>query len=358
MSGHIGVAILGTGRISDLHALEYLNNPKARIVALCDSCLDLAQERADAWQLADVVISDDYKEILARSDVDIVEILLPHHLHLPVALDAIAAGKAVSLQKPMGRNLEEADQIVAAAAAADKPFKVFENFVFHPPVQKAKQLIREGAIGEPLSIRIKSNPGKSQTAWKVPQAALAWRQKREQAGGGPLVFDDGHHKFALAWHFMGNPSRVHAFISWTTVSEQEILDAPAIVSFCFPNNRIGNLEVVYSPDLEIITHYYAQDDSIEITGTSGVLWINCGHGRIGDSPPLTLYRDRQVTNYHDMNVGWEQSFILSTRHYLDALINKRDPYLTAEQGREVLRFTLAAQESARTGNAVELEQGA
>ena len=73
MSGHIGVAILGTGRISDLHALEYLNNPKARIVALCDNCLDLAQERADAWQLADVVISDDYKEILARPDVDLVE---------------------------------------------------------------------------------------------------------------------------------------------------------------------------------------------------------------------------------------------------------------------------------------------
>ena len=148
---------------------------------------------------------------------------------------------------------------------------------------------------------------------------------------------------------MGNPSQVHAYIYRTRVSEQEVLDAPAIVSFCFPNERIGNLEVVYSPELEITTRYYAQDDRVEITGTSGVIWINCGHGRIGDPPPLALYRDGQITDYRDMNVGWEQSFILSTRHYLDALLNGNEPCLTAEQGREVLRFTLAAEESARTG---------
>ena len=354
MSHHIGVAILGTGRISDMHALEYLNNPKARIVALCDQRVELARQRAAAWRLEDVVISDDYEEILTRADVDLVEILLPHDLHLPVALAAIAAGKAVSVQKPLGRTLEEADQLVAAAATAPKPFKLFENFVFHPPVRKAARLIKEGAIGEPLSIRIKSNPGRSRTAWKVPRGALAWRQRRDQSGGGPLVFDDGHHKFALAWHFMGNPSRVHAYISSTEVSEREVLDAPAIISFCFPRNRIGNFEVVYSPDLEIVTRHYAQDDRIEITGTAGVIWINCGHGRLGDPPPLMLYRDQQVTTYHDMDTGWEQSFILSTRHYLDVLVNHGEPYLTAEQGREVLRFALAAEESARLGESVEL----
>lgn len=351
----IRVAILGTGRISDLHAAEYLNNPQGQIVALCDNNINLAKERAKAWQLKDVFISDDYKEVLSRSDVDLVEILLPHHLHLPVVLDAIAADKAVSLQKPVGINLQEADQIVAAAAAANKPVKVFENFLFHPPVRKAKQLIEEGAIGEPLSIRIKSNPGKSKTAWQVPAGAQKWRQQRNQSGGGPLVFDDGHHKFALAWHFMGNPSQVHAYIFQTVVSKEEVLDAPAIVSFCFPNNRVGNLEVVYSPDLEITTRHYAQDDRIEITGKSGVIWINCGHGRIGDPPPLALYRDGQITTYHNMNIGWEQSFILSTRHYLDALINGKEPVLTPQQAREVLRFTLAAEESAQSGKSIEIK---
>ena len=354
MTQPIRVAFLGTGRISDLHALEYLKNPKGRIVALCDTSISLARERAKAWQLDDVVISDDYKEILSLPEIDLVEILLPHHLHLPVALDAIAAGKAVSLQKPMTLNMQEANALVAAAADAGKPFKIFENFVFHPPVQKAKRLIAEGAIGEPLSIRIKSNPGKSETAWEVPAGAQEWRQKREQAGGGPLVFDDGHHKFALAWHFMGNPSKVHAYVSRTDVSEEEVFDAPAMISFCFPQNRIGNLEVVYSPRLEIETRYYPQDDRIEITGEEGIIWINCGHGKLGDTPPMILYRDGKITTYDDMNVGWEQSFILSTRHYLDVLTEGGTPFLTAEQGREVLRFALAAEESARLGRSVEI----
>lgn len=348
----VRVAILGTGRISDLHAIEYKQNPKGKIVALCDQNVKQAQSQAEAWGVDDPIISDDYREILARPDVDLVEILLPHHLHLQAALDAIAAGKMVSLQKPMCMNMDEADILVEAAESYDRPFKIFENFIFHPPVLKAKELVDAGAIGDPISIRIKSNPGKSKTAWKVPAAANAWRQMKDMAGGGPLVFDDGHHKFALAWHFMGMPSDVHAFIGQTEVFKGIYLDAPSMVSFRFPGNKIGNLEVVYSPELEIATKHYAQDDRVEITGTQGVLWINCGHGSIGNPAPLIHYREGNVTEYRDIYAGWEQSFVNSTRHYLDAITEGGDPILTARQGRDVLKFALAAEDSARTGQTI------
>lgn len=348
------VAMIGTGRISDLHAIEYINNPKAQIVALCDRDVAAAKQRAADWGVADARISDDYREIFADPNVDLVEILLPHHLHCEVALAAIEAGKAVSLQKPMCLNIEEADKLVAAAETSAAPFKVFENFIFYPPVMKAKALIEEGAIGTPLTIRIKSNPGKSQTAWHVPVAADAWRQEKSTAGGGPLVFDDGHHKFALAWHFMGNPTDVHAFIGETQRPDGFHFDAPAMISFRFPGNRMGNLEVVYSPELEIITRHYAQDDRVEITGTHGVIWINCGHGRLGDPAPLALYRDGQMQSFHNMETGWEASFVHSTRHYINALINGTAPSLTAAEGRQVLKFALAAEESARSGRVVEV----
>ncbi len=351
----IGVGIVGTGRISDLHAIEYRQNHRARIVALCDRDTDLARQRATAWQASDAAITDDLDELLARDNVDLVEILLPHHLHLAAAQRAIEAGKAVSLQKPMCLSMEEADRLVAAADASERPFKVFENFVFYPPVMRARALIEEGAIGTPLSIRIKSNPGTSKTAWDVPQGATAWRQEKKQSGGGPLVFDDGHHKFALAWHFMGNPLEVHAFIGSTEAADGSWLDAQSIISFRFPQNRIGNLEIVYSPELEIATSHYAQDDRVEITGSKGVLWINCGHGRLGDPPPLALYRDGSVTTYDDMATGWEESFVLSTRHYIDCLCDGGAPVLTAREGRQVLRFALAAEESARLGRPVAVE---
>ena len=352
-TGPIGVGIVGTGRISDLHAIEYLANPAARIVALCDSDTALAERRAQAWGLDGVAIDDDIHALLARPEVDLVEILLPHHLHLETALKAIEAGKIVSLQKPMCISLAEADRLVAAAEASDRPFKVFENFLFYPPVVRARELIAEGAIGTPLSIRIKSNPGRSATAWEVPESAIAWRQRPEQSGGGPLVFDDGHHKFALAWHFMGEPEEVHAFIGHTRATDHRArVDAPSMVSFRFPGNRVGNLEIVYSPGLEIATRHYAQDDRVEITGSRGVLWVNGGHGRLGDAPPLALYRDGTLTEFRDVETGWERSFVLSTRHYLEVLTQGGRPVLTAREGRQVLRFALAALESARVGRAV------
>jgi len=351
----IGVGIIGTGQISELHAIEYRQSDKGRIVALCDRNRALAEGRAAAWGLPEVFITEDVDELLARPDVDLVEILVPHHLHLEIALKAIAAGKAVSLQKPMCVSMEEADRLVAAAETSDRPFKIFENFIFHPPVLKVRELVDQGAIGTPLSIRIKSNPGTGRDAWEVPASATAWRQDRERSGGGPLVFDDGHHKFALAWHFMGNPTAVHAFIGHTETGKGVILDAQSIVSFRFPDNRIGNLEVVHSPELEIAGHYYAQDDRVEITGTSGVVWINCGHGKLGDSPPVVLFRDGQLTTYADISSDWAQSFVLSTRNYLDALSNGGSPVLTADEGRQVLKFALAAEDSARTGAAITFE---
>ena len=117
----IGVGIAGTGRISDLHAIEYLANPGARIVALCDRDPTLAKRRAAAWGLDGVAIEEDLDDMLARPEVELVEILLPHHLHLDAAMKAIDAGKIVSLQKPMCVSMTQANRLVAAAEASERP---------------------------------------------------------------------------------------------------------------------------------------------------------------------------------------------------------------------------------------------
>lgn len=346
------VGIIGAGRISDLHALEYLSNSRAEIVAVADAVLENAQRRGQAWGVAPNRIFTDYRDLLVVPEVDLVEILLPHHLHHQATLAAAAAGKHISVQKPMALSLAQADEMIAAARRAGVIFKVFENFIFYPPVQRAKALIDAGEIGDPLSIRIKSNAATSPTEWVVPVAASAWRFDPTQNGGGPLVFDDGHHKFALAWHFLGQAAEVHAWIGATEVAPGAILDSPSIVSWRYPGGQVGSLEVVRSSELVLETQHYAQDDRVEITGTKGVIWITRGHGKMLDVPPVILYRDRQTFTFSDMPVGWEHSFINSTHHFIDAYFAGQPPVLTGEEGREVLRFALAAQESARTGRAV------
>ncbi len=348
------VGFIGTGRISDLHALAYLDDPRAEIAAVCDRSIDLAQERGRAWGLPDARIFSDYGELLALDDIDLVEILLPHHLHYQATLDAAAAGKHVSVQKPMALTVAQASAMIDATRQAGVLFKVYENFIFYPPVQRAKALVDNGEIGDLITIRVKSNSGISPTEWDVPKAALAWRYDPEECGGGPLVFDDGHHKFALAWHFMGMAEQVHAWIGSTEVAPGMVLDAPAIVSWKFANNRYGSLEAVYSPELVLDTRQYAQDDRVELTGTKGVIWVTRGHGKMMDLPPVIMYKDRQTRAFSDMPVGWEHSFINSTRHFIDAYFAGEAPKLTGEEGRDVLRFALAAQESARSGQAVTL----
>ena len=347
---HVG--IIGTGRISDLHAIEYLQSDRAQIVAVCDIDEESARRRAGEWGVPPARVFSNHHDLLALPDLDLVEILLPHHLHHPVALDTLAAGKHVSVQKPMALTLPQADEMIAAAAATEKTLRVYENFIFYPPIVRAKALIDAGEIGDPLTIRIKSNAGFSPTAWHVPLTAWAWRFNPEICGGGPLLFDDGHHKFALAWHFMGLAEEVHAWIGEMELMPGRVLDTPAIVSWKFPANRFGSLEVVYSPQLQIDTRYYAQDDRVEITGTKGVLWINGGHGRLSDSPALVLCRDGKTRTFDDIPTGWEQSFIHATRHLIDALHDGGPPSLTGAEGRTILRSLLAAQHSARTGPSV------
>jgi predicted dehydrogenase len=353
------VGFIGAGRISDLHAIEYLQNPGAELYAVCDINAEIAHQRAAAWGVPKERVFTDYHDLLAIKEIDLVEILTPHHLHRQHTLDAAAASKHISLQKPMAVSLSDADTMIAAAKNAGVIFKVFENFIFYPPVMRAKALIEAGEIGWPLTIRIKSNAANSPNAWDVPRDAWAWRFSPDQCGGGPLVFDDGHHKFSLAWFFMGGiAEEVHAWIGQLPLTWGDapgFLDSPAIVSFKFPNNRVGSMEAVYSPEMIVDTIYYAQDDRIEITGTKGVIWVTRGHGKMMDIPPVIMYKDQKVYMFSDVETDWKYSFINSTRHFIEAYFKGEPPSLTGEQGREILRFALAAQESARTGQSVVLK---
>ena len=111
---------------------------------------------------------------------------------------------------------------------------------------------------------------------------------------------------------------------------------------------------MHSPGLTILTEHYAQDDRVEITGTEGVVLVNQGHGRLADVAPVALLRDGALTEYRDVETGWERSFVHCTRHFIDALRAGEPARLSAVDARAVLRFGIAAEESARQGCAVDV----
>ena len=134
----IRAAIVGCGRISDLHQLGYRDNPDAVLAAVCDTNKATAKKRAKDWGVEKIYT--DFHQVLEDKDIDMVELLTPHHLHCSMTIEACQAGKHVSVQKPMALCAAEADQMIEAANKAGVILRVYENFVYYAPAVKAKQM--------------------------------------------------------------------------------------------------------------------------------------------------------------------------------------------------------------------------
>jgi predicted dehydrogenase len=162
----------------------YLDHPEAEISALCDADPVILARRAA--EHPGTRATHDFQDFL-RSDLDLIEILTPQPLHEAMTVAALAGGSHVSVQ-PMTMTLPECDRMIAAAAASGRRLKMFENFVFYPPLVRARELLRQGTIGRQLHFRMKVVMADRAQAWRVPDAASRWRDTLAAEGrGGPMV---------------------------------------------------------------------------------------------------------------------------------------------------------------------------
>ncbi len=349
------VGFIGAGRIADLHALGYDGNADAALYAVCDTDGEWAARRAQEWG-AERSFTD-YRELLSDPKVDAVEVLTPHRFHAEMSVAALAAGKHVSLQKPMAVSLAEADAIVAAAARSVRVFRVFENFRYYRPYVRAKELLDEGAIGEPVSMRVKVIGGNPRYGWRVPARSWSWRLSEEECGGGPSIFDHGYHIFSIAMYFFGAVETVFAWIERREIQPGLVWDSPAVIVWRHAGGaRFGTWETVNSAEMVVRSKYYSNDEWLELTGTRGVIWVNRCSGEMLAAPPLVLYRDGETRAVHDIDADWASSFVNGTRALVRAVREGGQPELSAEEGREVLRFSLAAHRAAREGRPVPLAE--
>jgi predicted dehydrogenase len=355
MKKTLNVAIVGCGRISDLHQMGYVGRDDAKIIALCDTNEKQAKKKAKEWRVPTVY--KDYQDVLKDPDIDLVELLVPHHLHCSMTIQALQAGKHVSVQKPMSITLEEADEMVYAADKSGLVFRVYENFVFYPPNVKAKEMILAGEIGEPQMLRMHVSTGKSKTQWKVPLSAWTWRFDEKKSGGGELIFDHGYHLFSLAYDLMGPVKRVTAWIDKSKIYPKIYLDAPAVIMFQFQGDRkYGTLDFAHTPNLEMESIYYSDDDRTEIIGDKGILFINRCTAKTIDYPPLVLFRDGKTTEVPVDRFEWHDSFIDCTQHLIDVINKGGNPHLDGKTGRAVMEFSIGAHQSAKENHEIVLDQ--
>ena len=143
----INIALIGAGWMGTEDATTALSHEGVRIVAVCDLYKGRLAQANERWG-GNLFMTDDYKEVLKRRDIDAVIIGTPDHWHKQISVDALNAGKHVYCEKPMVKSVEEGHEVINAWKRSGKVFMVGCQGLSSLGNEKAKQLLAEGAIGD------------------------------------------------------------------------------------------------------------------------------------------------------------------------------------------------------------------
>ena len=211
-----GLVILGCGRIAQRHATA----ARRLRIPLIFASRDVERARSYARTFGGVGAHGDYAAALADARAAGAVICTPHDRHLSDARDAFAAGKHVLIEKPLARTLDEADEIIAAAAAAGRVLMVAEQFRFMPAFRRVKAWLDSGRLGELRELHLIARGLSPRDGWRVCA---------ETAGGGALIDGGIHYVHNLRW-WGGEVQRVMALRPPQTLRGMEGEDAITLLA--------------------------------------------------------------------------------------------------------------------------------
>jgi predicted dehydrogenase len=201
-----GVAVIGHSFMGAVHShawrsVDHVGTPRWRTKRLVLAGRDLGRAQAAAEQFGWDEGVADWREVIARDDVQIVDILTPGDSHAEIAVAALEAGKHVICEKPLAKTVEEAQRMsAAAAAAAAKGVRSMVAFNYRqvPAIGLARQLVESGRLGEVRQVRAVYLQD-----WIVdPDFPLTWRLQKDRSGAGALG-DIGSHIIDAAQFITG-----------------------------------------------------------------------------------------------------------------------------------------------------------
>jgi predicted dehydrogenase len=201
----IGVGIIGAGQISALHALAVLSLPElGRLVAIADLDDDRASAAAHRFGIPHTL--GDYRELLARDDVDAVHICTRPQLRAQMIADALRAGKHVLCEKPMARNLTEADAIVEAAEAHPRQLLSFvHQWRQDVAVRRTGALLEDGTLGRVLQAHAIVRAFHAPAQYEKDPTRETWA-----GDGGGVLLTVAIHQVDLLVQLLGRPVEASA----------------------------------------------------------------------------------------------------------------------------------------------------
>ena len=222
MTDTLRVAMIGYGFMGAAHSQAWRTAPRVfdlpkaiEMTVIVGRNADAVAASADKWGWRES--ATDWREVIARDDIDIVDIVTPGHSHDEIAIAALEAGKHVLCEKPLANTVDDAERMVHAAKASSAIAMLGFTYRRVPALTRARDLIAEGRIGTVQQVRAAYRQD-----WLVdPQAPLSWRLKKDEAGAGALG-DIGGHAIDLVQFLTGQTVNRISGVIETIVSERPV----------------------------------------------------------------------------------------------------------------------------------------
>ena len=334
----VGVAVIGAGVMGTGHAAAVAADPRARLVGVASRPVDAARELATRHGAE--VATDDYAELLARDDVQLVVIATPDHLHTEIALAAAEAGTAILVEKPLATSLADADRVIAAVERSGVPAMTLFNHRWIPSYAEAKTRIASGEIGRPVLGYARKND-----RIFVPTQMLGWAGDTT-----PAWFLSSHDIDLVCWFLEGD----HAVEVYAT-GVRDVLAGMGIPTYDaiqaqvrFASGAVATFESCWIyPD----TFPSMTDSFIEVVGQHGVVHLDRKDDQLEIATPARFDHPRTsiMPVLHGVQAG---ALAMADRHMIDCLLAGTDPLVSLQESRQVTAILDAVHESVDTRSAV------
>jgi predicted dehydrogenase len=371
--GVLGIGMVGYAFMGRAHSQAWRNVAsffdlplRPRMAAICGR--DQAAVAASAARLGWPAWETDWKRLVQRDDVGLVDVCTPGSSHAEISIAALEAGRHVLCEKPLANTVEEARAMAAAAErAATGGVRAMVGFNFRrvPAVALARELVAAGRLGPIRHVRAAYLASHALD----PELPLAWRHQASEAGSGALG-DLGAHAVDLAQHLAGDRIAGVSALTETFVRERPLpggggargpvtVDDAALFIARFGGGALGSFEATR------LAAGHTEGLAVELNGELGsVVWElgALNELRLFDAteePATQGFRRIQVTRAEHPyagawwpdghTIGYEHTFTHEVRDLIQAIADGRDPEPTFADGLQVQEVLDAVQRSAASG---------
>lgn len=345
--------IIGCGKVARYHARALRNLPGSDFRAVCSRSLEKAVAFGKEY---DAKGYDDVASMVRGEQLDMVVVCTPHPNHKTPAIEALNAGAHVLVEKPLAASLDDCDAMIATAESCNKKLGVVSQRRFYPPVQRIRQAIDEGKIGNPVLGTVTMLSWRDENYYNSDP----WRGRWQEEGGGVLVNQAPHQLDLLLW-FMGDIEELYGVYANLNHPYIEVEDT-ALAIIKFRSGALGNILVSNSqkPGIYGKVHIHGSNGaSAGVQTEGGAMFVAGMTGEI--DPPFndiwtipgeeTMVEKWKAEDARLFNETDAIAYFLERQaeDFLLAIEENRDPLVTARDGRNTVELFTMIYRSHRTG---------